>query len=114
MFLDDEKSEGSVYENHAEDQIQLTSTPSVNNLCDMSEMDDSSPLHQRVAGSLSSNSLFVNPLVFIMLLLINLKILIINSISRQLSSSQLNFFRLLDEKIEMVSNNQLFDHFFFY
>lgn len=25
---------------------------------------------------------------------------------RQLSSSQLNFFRMLDEKIEMVSDNQ--------
>ncbi|KAL4084798.1 hypothetical protein QTP88_027700 [Uroleucon formosanum] len=77
---DDEKSEGSAYENHVEEQIQLTSTPSVNNLCDMSEMDDSSPLHQRVPCPQSSTSLFVNP---------------------QLSSSQLNFFRMLDEKIEM-------------
>lgn len=31
---------------------------------------------------------------------------------RQLSSSQLNFFRMLDEKIELVSNDQ-FDHFSF-
>jgi len=61
LFLDDEKSEGSAYENHVEEQIQLTSTPSVNNLCDMSEMDDSSPLHQRMSGPQSSTSLFVNP-----------------------------------------------------
>jgi len=61
LFLDDEKSEGSTYENHVEEQIQLTSTPSVNNLCDMSEMDDSSPLHQRVSCPQSSTSLFVNP-----------------------------------------------------
>lgn len=60
MFLDDEKSEGSAYENHVEEQIQLISTPSVNNLCDMSEMDDSSPLHQRVSGPQSSTSLFIN------------------------------------------------------
>jgi len=31
---------------------------------------------------------------------------------RQLSSSQLNFFRMLDEKIEMVSDiNLLYSHF---
>lgn len=60
LFLDDEKSDGSTYENHAEEQIQLTSTPSVNNLCDISEMDDSSTLHQRVLGPQSSTSLFVN------------------------------------------------------
>jgi len=60
MFIDDEKSEGSTYENHAEEQIQLTSTPSVNNLCDMSEIDDSCPLHQRVSGPQPSSSLFVN------------------------------------------------------
>ncbi|VVC28668.1 Protein of unknown function DUF4612 [Cinara cedri] len=77
---DDDKSDGSFYENHVEEQIQLTSTPSVNNLCDISEIDESNPLHQRVSGSQSSTSLFINP---------------------QLSSSQLNFFRMLDEKIEM-------------
>lgn len=59
-ILDDEKSEGSTYENHVDEQIQLTSTPSVNNLCDMSEMEDSSPLHQRVSVPQSSTSLFVN------------------------------------------------------
>lgn len=60
MLIDDEKSEGSAHENHDEEQIQLTSTPSVNNLCDMSEMDNSSPLHQHVLGPQSSTSFFVN------------------------------------------------------
>lgn len=61
FVLDDEKSDGSAYENHVEEQIQLTSTPSVNNLSDISDVDDSSPLHQRISSQLSSSSLFINP-----------------------------------------------------
>lgn len=75
VFLDDEKSEGSAYENHVEEQIQLTSTPSVNNLCDMSEMNDSSPLHQRLSGPQTSTSLFVNSYVSVLLFYINIKII---------------------------------------
>lgn len=41
-----------------------------------------------------------------MLLVKTFKVLINNYMYRQLSSSQLNFFRMLDEKIEMVSGNQ--------
>lgn len=41
-----------------------------------------------------------------MLLVKTFKVLINNYMYRQLSSSQLNFFRMLDEKIEMVSSNQ--------
>ncbi|XP_050424295.1 uncharacterized protein LOC126835633 [Adelges cooleyi] len=76
---DDEKSDASTYENHNEEQMQLTSTPSVNNLCDISEVDDTSPLQHRLSPP-QSPTIFVNP---------------------QPSSSQLNFFKMLDEKIEM-------------
>ncbi|XP_050523921.1 uncharacterized protein LOC126895759 [Daktulosphaira vitifoliae] len=80
---DEEKSDGSMYENQNIEQIQLTSTPSINNLCGISEFEDSSPLQQRISGIQNSTSLFINS---------------------QLSTSQLNFFKMLDEKIEMGSD----------